>query len=51
MRAGSFVLGVKPKITKCTAAAFCCSCRFENCEVAADGGCGDLCLLKNLGWY
>lgn len=37
MRAGSHVLGVRRKITKCTAAAFCCSCRFENCEVAGDG--------------
>lgn len=38
MKAGSFVLVVRPKITKCTAAPSCYLCCFGNCEVAGDGG-------------
>lgn len=48
MRTGSFVLGVRPKITKCTAAAFCYLCHFENCEVAGEGVWGLVFIKKSV---
>lgn len=47
MTAGSFVPGVRPKI-KCTAAACCYLCRFENCEVAGDRVCRLVFIKKSL---